>query len=353
MAEPLLSPSDVDDLRGIIRTGSHSFYAASRLLPQEVRDGAFAIYAFCRLSDDIIDETHAGADGLASLRQRLNAAYAGTPADTVIDRCFARVAGFYGIPKTYPEALIEGLGWDVDERTYETLSDVYAYAARVAGTVGAMMAILMGARHPSAIARASDLGAAMQLTNIARDVGEDARNGRIYLPAVWLRAGGLRPNAWLARPTAEPAVRNATKRLLDEADRLYARGLSGLAYLPARCRPAISAAADIYREIGVVIAANDYDSVSKRAVVPGPRKLQLVAKALPSILLPGGEDASLALPENQFLVSALGTAGAPLHRQPAPKLGPGATMLDLLLTLKARERDRNYAGQTVGQEAAG
>ncbi|MEM7765881.1 MAG: phytoene/squalene synthase family protein [Pseudomonadota bacterium] len=332
-----LPAADVAALREIIRVGSLSFYAASRLLPADIRDGAFAIYAFCRMSDDTIDCGHAGASGLTMLHRRLDAAYAGHPHDTVIDRCFAAVIHHYDIPKAYPEALLEGFAWDIDEQRYETLSDVRAYGARVAGSVGAMMAVLMGARSPAAIARATDLGTAMQLTNIARDVGEDAREGRLYLPAQWLAEGGLSPARFLARPSAHPAVLAATHRLLAEADRLYARGLSGLAHLPPSCRPAIRAAGSVYREIGAVIAENGYDSVSRRAIVPARRKLAKVASALPAAFVPHRADPSPPLDENRFLIVALTSMTTP--PEPAIPLGPGATMLDLLLKLNARDRE--------------
>jgi phytoene synthase len=147
-----------------------------------VRDSATALYAFCRLADDAIDEgdteTGARTRALATLAQRLDAAYTGRPHDDPADRAFAQIVAQHHIPRAVPEALLEGFAWDLQGRRYETLADLHDYAARVAGTVGVMMAMLMGVRAPAALARACDLGIAMQLTNIARDVGEDARAGR-------------------------------------------------------------------------------------------------------------------------------------------------------------------------------
>ena len=121
-----------------------------------------------------------------------------------------------GDPAALPEALLEGLAWDAEGRSYETLDDLFDYAARVAGTVGVMMTLIMGVRSPEALARACDLGVAMQLTNIARDVGEDARMGRIYLPRQWLREAGVDAEAFLADPQARPthprARRAASRR---------------------------------------------------------------------------------------------------------------------------------------------
>ena len=128
---------------------------------------------------------------------------------------------------TLPEALLEGLAWDAEGRVYETLDDLLDYAARVAGAVGVMMTLIMGVRSTEALARACDLGVAMQLTNIARDVGEDARMGRIYLPREWLREAGIDAAAFLADPTPEARVGALVARLLEEASRPLCEGRAG------------------------------------------------------------------------------------------------------------------------------
>ncbi|WP_159197133.1 phytoene/squalene synthase family protein, partial [Escherichia coli] len=102
-----------------------------------------------------------------------------------------------------------------------------AYAARVAGAVGAMMTLIMGRRAPEIVARACDLGVAMQFTNIARDVGEDARAGRLYLPQSWLREAGIDPNTWLQTPSFTPEIAAIVQRLLDAADIFYSRATHG------------------------------------------------------------------------------------------------------------------------------
>lgn len=135
----------------------------------------------CRLADDAVDVEGGSLAAIAELRGLLDLAYSGRPLSRPIDRAFAETISRYGIPRELPEGLITGLEWDAVSRRYDTLEDLEAYAVRVAGTVGAMMALLMGTTSPELIARACDLGVAMQLTNIARDVGEDARMGRLYL----------------------------------------------------------------------------------------------------------------------------------------------------------------------------
>jgi len=277
--QPHAVPRDMAECRAILKEGSRSFFAASHLLPVTVRDPVAALYAFCRVTDDAVDLETAGRNTLTHLHRRLDAIYAGRPQPFSSDRAMADVVCQFALPQTIPSALLDGFSWDADGRRYETLADVEAYAARVAGTVGVMMAIVMGEPDKAALSRACDLGVAMQLTNIARDVGEDGRNGRLYLPRTWLREAGVDPDDWLGAPDFSPAIGAVTKRLLERAAILYRRGQAGTTALPGNCRAAIRAAGLIYAEIGAVIARNGFDSVSQRAVVPGRRKLQLLAVA--------------------------------------------------------------------------
>jgi phytoene synthase len=194
-------PESTDDLvacEALMRGGSKSFFAASRVLPARVRAPAIALYAFCRVADDAIDLADDPAAAVERLDLRLDAIYARRPQPFESDRALAAVVERFDLPRGLLDALIEGFRWDSEGRRYETIAELEDYCARVAGTVGAMMAILMGTRGCAALARACELGVAMQLTNIARDVGEDARNGRLYLPREWLREEGIDPQAWLA-----------------------------------------------------------------------------------------------------------------------------------------------------------
>ena len=177
----LASAADHAACRAMLAGGSKTFLMASYFLPWRVRDPAIALYAFCRQADDAVD-TADNRGAIEALTARLDALYDGRPADGPADRAFADAVAQFAIPKSIPLALIEGFLWDIEGRRYAGIADVEAYAARVAGTVGAMMSLLMGVKDPTTLARACDLGVAMQLTNLARDVGEDARMGRIYLP---------------------------------------------------------------------------------------------------------------------------------------------------------------------------
>ena len=278
-AEPM-RPADLAACRAALVLGSRSFAAAARILPRRVRAPATALYAFCRVADDAVDTEADPRASVRRLRARLDAIYANAPFDHPADRAFAAVVAEYEMPKALPAALIEGFEWDAEGRRYETLDALHAYCARVAGTVGAMMALLMGVRDAPRLARACDLGVAMQLTNIARDVGEDARNGRIYLPLEWLREAGVQPAVWEAAPAYTPAVRGVVHRMLADADALYARSEAGIAALPADCRSAIRAAGRIYAEIGRLVRNPGFDPVGTRAIVPRRRKIALLAQAM-------------------------------------------------------------------------
>ncbi len=317
-AVPHAAARDHEACRRLMRGGSKSFFAASLLLPARVRTPACALYAFCRLADDAVDLGDDAHAAMAVLRERLDAVYANRPADIDADRALADVVHRHAVPRELLDALLEGFLWDAEGRRYETLEEVQDYAARVAGAVGAMMALVMTTRSASALARACELGVAMQLTNIARDVGEDARNGRLYLPRQWLREAGIDPDAWLREPVFSPALGAIVQRLLDVADGLYRRAEAGIAELPRDCRPAIRAARLVYAEIGQQLQRDGLDSVSRRTVVSRQRKIALMARASTAAWQRHGARAAAPepLPAIAYLVDA--TLAAP---HPAPPAG--------------------------------
>lgn len=275
----MIAPADLAHCRNVIRTGSLSFHAASKLLPSSVRDPALALYAFCRLADDEVDEGLEKGRAVIELQARLDLAYAGTPKNAPEDRAFAAIIEQFDMPRALPEALLEGLAWDAVERRYQTLSDVRMYSSRVASAVGAMMCVLMRVRDADALARACDLGVAMQLTNIARDVGEDARAGRIYLPLDWLEDAGMNVQDFFDAPEATPEVRRMVRRLLAEARRLYIRSEAGIGALPLNARTGIFAARYIYDGIGGALRRNKHDSINFRARTTKAQKMKLIGKA--------------------------------------------------------------------------
>jgi 15-cis-phytoene synthase len=328
-----LLEADLAVCRASLAYHSKTFHAASLLLPPSVRAPATVLYGFCRLADDTVDVEGGRRLALTQLRRRLDGVFEGRPQPVAADRALAAVVARFGIPRALLDLLLEGLAWDVEGRRYETLDDLLDYAARVAGSVGAMMSLLMGARDPAALARACDLGVAMQLSNIARDVGEDARMGRLYLPQQWLRDAGLSPQAWLADPQHNPALASVVQRLLQAAEPLYARAAAGITCLPLACRPGINAARFLYAAVGREVARAGFDSVQRRAVVPGSRKLKWLALA--------GLD---LWPSRRWLAAPPLSACEPLLSAvagvPAPQRLPRTeAVIDLFSRLEREDRD--------------
>jgi 15-cis-phytoene synthase len=335
---PSLLPADLAACRASLAHNSKTFHAASLLLPPSVRAPATVLYGFCRLADDTVDVEGGRRLALTQLRRRLDRVYEGRPQPVAADRALAAVVAQFAIPRSLLDLLIEGLSWDVEGRSYETMEDLQDYAARVAGTVGAMMSLLMGVRSPDALARACDLGVAMQLSNIARDVGEDARMGRLYLPRQWLREAGLDPAVWLAAPRFEPALAAVVQRLLAAADVLYARAASGVASLPLACRPGINAARLMYAAVGHEVARAGCDSVNRRAVVPGGRKGRLLMKAAVSLWPGSSQLGEPVLAANRPLLAAVAAVPAPQQE----RLRKVDFVIDLFDRLERQDRQSSY-----------
>jgi len=274
---------------------SRSFALASKLLPASVRRDALVLYAYCRRADDAVDlaPREAQPAALVALRAELDAVYAesaGAPLaeDTraaaerdPITRAFAEVVRRHQIPRDYPQALIAGMEMDVAGMRYQRWADVQRYSYCVAGTVGRMMCHVMGVSDERALQHAEDLGIAMQLTNICRDVLEDWQHGRLYLPADVLERYGAGDVAGaLGGPLPEHAgLALAIEHVLDRADEFYRSGDAGLRYLSPRCRLAIRTARLVYSSIGDELRARGCDPRVGRVFVTTPRKLALAARA--------------------------------------------------------------------------
>ncbi|HEX4509823.1 MAG TPA: phytoene/squalene synthase family protein [Burkholderiaceae bacterium] len=336
--------ADILACRAVLRRHARSFHAASLLLPRAVRDPAAVLYGFCRVADDAVDVEGGLDDAIGDLRDRLARAYAGTPRPSPIDRALARVVAAHDIPRILPERLVEGLEWDAEGRRYETLEDLLDYASRVAGAVGAMMAVLMGVRSSSGLARACDLGVAMQLSNIARDVAEDAAIGRLYLPAAWMREAGLDPAAWLARPRPSTALEGVVARLLAVADELYERAAAGIGELPLACRPGINAARLLYAAIGHAVARAGSASMARRVGVSKWQRAWLLSRAVATPWPRARGRHAPALPANAALVRAAQRedreGGEGGREDGRVRTGGAGFVIDLLMRLEHEERGR-------------
>lgn len=301
-----LSARDVAACQALTARHSRSFYLSSLLLPRVVRQQAWALYAFCRTADDAVDGTN-GGDGLlptdapdapadklarvAALTSSLDRVYSPSPTDTLssVERSLRSVVLHSGLPQAVPQALLHGMKMDAEDQTYATWDSLLTYCFAVAGTVGVMMTYVMGHRMPAArrdevLLRACDLGIAMQLTNIARDIAEDASRGRVYLPDDLLAHHGLSRADVLALPTSpkgyrSPALCAAVQDLLLRADAHYHAAERGIAMLPASAWLAIGAASAIYRAIGTQLLRWGGNPLRGRARVSTLGKLWLVAQS--------------------------------------------------------------------------
>lgn len=282
--------------RASIARGSHSFALASRLLDPQTRTRATLLYAWCRHCDDVIDgqdhgagkvsATDSPAQRLAILRAATTRALAGEQSGQMPFDALALVARETAMPARYPHDLLDGFAMDVNDHAFNEEADLLRYCYHVAGAVGIMVALAMGVppHDHATLARASDLGIAFQLNNIARDIGEDAAIGRRYLPATWLAAEGLTAADYLAREH-RAALHRIASRLVHLAERYEASARHGVAALGWRQAWAILSAARIYGGIGRKIRAMGPQALDGRTHTTAGEKLLAVANSLAPALL--------------------------------------------------------------------
>jgi phytoene synthase len=251
---------------------SRSFYRASSFLSPDKRRAVRALYAFCRVTDDIVDCP--ACDAHRDLKEWRHVALAAEPpSDHLVAVAWADARQRYHIPLRLAEQLIDGVARDLDQARYATFDDLTTYAYGVASTVGLMSMRIIGYRNASAISYAIKLGVALQLTNILRDVGEDWRSGRVYLPVDELARFDLSV-VDVARGQVDDRWRAFMRFQIERNRRLYAEAWPGMQLLNEDGRFAIAAAGDLYRRILDDIEAHDYDVFNRRARVSTPRKLQ-------------------------------------------------------------------------------
>lgn len=262
----------------VLATHAKTFAFAGRLLTRRQRQTAAIVYAFCRYADDAVDEVASPAVAQRAVAE-LRAQLAGTAAPPPLVALYLETAQRLGIAAAVATDLIDGMASDLGPVRIADDGALLRYCYRAAGTVGLMMCGVLEVRDRAAFGHAIDLGIAMQLTNICRDVAEDAGRDRVYLPADRLHGYGATHAAVLAG-TAGGAERAVVAELLALADLYYASGWAGLHYLPLRARPAIATASRLYRQIGMVLAARGFDARQGRARVTEAGKLAGTAAAL-------------------------------------------------------------------------
>lgn len=257
---------------------SRSFHMASALLPAEKRRAARALYAFCRRVDDIVDE--AGEGNAAQSEQELEAwrqqaLLAHPPVDDLVALAWADARRKYEIPHRYAEQLMDGVARDLRQNRYETFEELTTYSYGVASTVGLMSMHIIGYSDDDAIPYAIKLGVALQTTNILRDVGDDWRMGRLYLPLEDLAEFGLTEDD-ISAQQVDGRWRAFMAYQISRNRQLYEEARPGIKLLEADGRFAIGAAADLYRAILDDIEAADYDVFQRRAYVSSGRKLRML-----------------------------------------------------------------------------
>lgn len=266
----------------VTQTHSKTFYRGSRLCPSGQREAIWAVYAACRIGDDITDgqrlpEAQVNLDAWWG---QVQAAFAGEPGDTPMQQALAWAAAQYPVPLSAFAELYQGFCMDLRAEAYHTLDDLILYCRRVAGVVGFMIAPISGYRGGDDTLKAAlALGQAMQLTNILRDVGEDLRLGRLYLPSELLSQFGVNVSD-LHAGRVTPEYVALLQHLCGVAEGWYAQGRAGIPMLRGRARYGVAVAARLYQGILAELARNGHDNLNGRAVVSGKRKLWLTLREL-------------------------------------------------------------------------
>lgn len=300
----------LDDSRDVFRRKARTFWWAARLLPADTRDDAALVYAFCRLVDDTADEdrdTEHARLALAALHGEVQGSL--PPRPLVAE--FRAAARRLNLPLDSALELIQGARGDLDVVRVADDAELVRYCYRVASTVGLMMCAVLGVRRREALPHAVDLGIAMQLTNICRDVAEDAANGRVYLPADRLARAGVNPEDLVRGRASAAGVAEVVRGTLEMADRYYRSADGGMRDLPPRVRPAILVASRVYRAIGVRLRRRSCDALGGRTVVPWPEKMYWGTRAVAEALRPGMRGATPRWAHDATLHAALrGLPGA-------------------------------------------
>ena len=275
----------------VLKRNSRSFALAAALLRSDDRERVATLYAWCRRADDAIDGAAQSEQRgrLLALRSELDSVYAGRAQGDPLLGSLQRVVFERNVPAAYPRALLDGFEMDVLGVRYGSLSELSSYCYRVAGVVGVMLCHVLGVSDARAPRYAAQLGMAMQLTNICRDVLEDWNLKRLYVPDELMAISGASAlRSQLGSPLPDAARKPlavALEHLLAEAERLYRSADKGIRFLPPGARLGVRVARHVYAEIGALLRARGYDVFGGRAVVSAPRKAALVARSVFGTLL--------------------------------------------------------------------
>lgn len=271
----------------LTRAHSSTFYLGSRLFPPTERQAVSVVYAVCRSGDDAVDEApsrEAAHHRLLVWQEHIDRAYAGTPrSGAFLEVGLCWVLERFDVPKSAFEELYLGLESDLGEQRFETMEELMLYCRRVAGVVGLLIAPVAGYRGGDETLRSAlALGEAMQLTNILRDVGEDLRMGRCYLPTELLDKHGVTRQG-LEAAQVTPGYAALLEELAETAAELYRRGWQGIPKLHGVAATAVGVAALNYEGILNKLRRNGYDNLTQRAYLRPVERLVLIPRAVYSV----------------------------------------------------------------------
>jgi phytoene synthase len=305
------------DLGRYFSVNSRSFRFAARFFPQGEGERVARVYAFCRVTDDLVDQPGAAADAEELLDEWVHLARraydGGRTGIELLDRVMRETAAA-GVPFTYAAELAEGMRMDLRMQRYADIRELRVYTHRVAGVVGMWLTELAGVHAPRVLAKAGEMGHAMQLTNILRDVGEDWRLGRLYLPAEVMERHGVTEDSLdrMCRGGGpEPVYRCMVEELLREAEGSYHGAFAAIRELPAGYRRPVAVAAYVYRGIHAPLRRAGHDNLRRRAVTGGGAKALLAARALWDVWMLERAPAAALAPEPEARdAAAVRLAGA-------------------------------------------
>jgi phytoene synthase len=263
---------------------SKSFYFSTQLLPQSKRWATYAVYGFCRYADNLVDDPRgrdreAIKNELTNLRNEIRLAYATNHSENPVVKPFIIAAKAYDIPMRYPLELINGVSMDLEQQRYKNFDDLYLYCFRVASVVGLMMTHILGYTKIEAFDYAEKLGIAMQLTNILRDVNEDAKIGRFYFPSDEMAQYGVTEEGVINQDFSDN-LKEFMQFQAKRAHQYYAEAQPGIKMLNLESQYAIYSASRIYEGILFKLEARQYNPFQGRVFVSKKRKLGILAEEI-------------------------------------------------------------------------
>ena len=268
----------------VIKHYAKSFYFASSFLPRDKKFGAYAVYCFCRYADNVVDNPRNRTIEeikieLDHFRNELDLSYKYGESEHPALSAFAHYARKYSIPREYAFDLVDGVEMDLEIKSYESFDDLYVFCYKVASTVGLMMSMVLGVNGDKALLHAEELGIAMQITNILRDIKEDKDMDRIYVPKEDLRKFNV-SEQMIENEIFNSDFESFMKFYVEKAESYYEKGNKGIPMIDKDGRFAIQTASKIYAGILVKIKENNYNPFKERAAVKKSKKFAILFKEL-------------------------------------------------------------------------